>query len=324
MYLHFLRYLVDPFTQESLSVEVEISEGDDIISGFLVSSKNRFPIINGIPRFVPSEAYTSSFGWQWNHWSRVQFDSENCGKPMHGHTAKMWHRITGLSTSVTEEKDEVILDIGSGPGRFIETVRNRNPNALIIAVDYSNAVEATRQNFHLDTNICVIQADALNLPIMSRCIDGAYSIGVLHHTPNPEAGVKEAFRVLKKSAWFAVSVYGKSGYYNFSSVQIWRKIFKFLWPYFGEKPPLIYTYLVVTIFRPVARRFRFLGRLIRVFFPFINLPDRKWSLLDTFDAVTPAYQSAHDSFEVYRWFQLAGFANIEPTNWGYTSFRGTI
>ena len=63
------------------------------------------------------------------------------------------------------------------------------------------------------------------------------------------------------------------------------------------------------------------GKAVRGMFPFANLPDRRWSLLDTFDSVTPAYQSAHFSYEVFTWLKQAGFSNIDPTNWGFTSFR---
>ncbi len=123
MHIQFLQYLVDPHTHESFTLEISEQKDDQIISGFLRSSTNRFPIINGIPRFVASENYTQSFGWQWNHWACVQFDSENVGRPMEGHTSKMWQKITGESLRIEQLKKEVIVDIGCGPGRFIETVR---------------------------------------------------------------------------------------------------------------------------------------------------------------------------------------------------------
>ena len=57
-----------------------------------------------------------------------------------------------------------------------------------------------------------------------------------------------------------------------------------------------------------------------MFFPFVNLPDKKWSILDTFDSVTPYYASAHESEEVYQWLQDNGFIDISSSNWGSTSF----
>ena len=34
-----------------------------------------FPVINGIPRFVPAENYADSFGFQWNIHDKTQLDS---------------------------------------------------------------------------------------------------------------------------------------------------------------------------------------------------------------------------------------------------------
>jgi len=61
--------------------------------------------------------------------------------------------------------------------------------------------------------------------------------------------------------------------------------------------------------------------MLHLFFP-DHLADRRWSLLDTFDSVTPTHQSFHESYEVFQWFKKAGLSNIEPSDWGSTSFHG--
>jgi SAM-dependent methyltransferase len=320
MHVQFLDYLVDPFTRQQLTLETSAPVDGIVTDGFLVSESNRFPIIRGVPRFVKVDNYAESFGWQWTHWPRVQFDSENVGKPMEGHTGRMWHAITGLNETTDRLDGQVVLDIGCGPGRFIEVARKKG--ALVIGLDYSVAVDAAAKNFVDDPNVCIIQGDALQLPIARGSLDGSFSIGVLHHTPNPASGVKEAFSILKNDGWLALCVYGKGGYYNYPNVQAWRWLFKSLWPYFGEWPALLYTMITINLFRPVAQVSRTLGRAIKVFFPFMSIPDKDWSLLDTFDSITPSYQSGHESFEVFMWFKSVGFRQIEPTNWGSTSYRG--
>jgi ubiquinone/menaquinone biosynthesis C-methylase UbiE len=77
----------------------------------------------------------------------------------------------------------------------------------VIGIDCSLAADVAASNFLEDFNVCICQADALKLPIKSGSIDGAYSIGVLHHTPSPMSGVKEAFRVLRPGGWFSMSVH---------------------------------------------------------------------------------------------------------------------
>jgi len=54
----------------------------------------------------------------------------------------------------------------------------------------------------------------------------------------------------------------------------------------------------------------------------VRIPDKKWRLLDTYDAITPYYASTHTSEEIIEWFETAGCVNIKNTQWGDTSFTG--
>lgn len=324
MHSRFAEYFVDPDTHNSLSLDVFEHSGDFIESGVFraESGTKEYPIVRGVPRFVDfkEDNYSRSFGYQWHKWPRVQFESENIGKPMEGHTRKMWERIVGFQERNLDLAGQTIVDIGCGAGRFIDVARSKG--ARVIGIDYSDAVDVAAANFVGDPDVCICQCDALKLPLRSN-IDGAYSIGVLHHTPSPETGIREAHRILADGGWFSVCVYGKGGYYDFSTVQLWRRFFKFLWPACRHYPPLLYTYFTNFVFRPVALIIPPLGKAIRIFFPFVKLPDLNWSLLDTFDSVTPSNQSAHESYEVFNWLKNAGFSEIEPTNWGFTAFTGT-
>ncbi|MGO9120627.1 MAG: methyltransferase domain-containing protein [Desulfomonilaceae bacterium] len=324
MHLQFLSYFVEPGTNQPLSLEIDSGSGDIVESGFLVNKSNlrRYPIIRGIPRFVDYQEnnYAKSFGYQWHRWPKVQFESENLGKPMEGHTRGMWERIVSFHDKKLNLVGKTVVDIGCGPGRFVDVARSKG--AKVIGIDYSGAVEVAARNFRDDPDVCICQADALRLPLKSNSVDGAFSIGVLHHTPDPKQGVREAHRIVHPEGWFAVSVYPKGGYYDFPSVQMWRKLFNVLWPFLKYYPPLIYTYFTNCVFRPVAVAIPPLGKAIRLFFPFVKLPDFQWSLLDTFDSLTPSHQSAHDTYEVFCWLKEAGFKDIEPSNWGFCSFVG--
>ena len=232
----------------------------------------------------------------------------------------MWERIIGFRERNLNLTGKTIVDIGCGPGRFIDVASMAG--ARVIGIDFSGAVEAAQMNFAADQNVCICQADALNLPLRTESVDGAFSIGVLHHTPNPEKGVEEAYRALKTGGWFSVCVYGKGSYYDSLPVKLWRNIFKTLWPVFRHYPPLIYAYFGTFLLRPVSMVIPPFGPAIRMLFPFAKLADSDWALLDTFDSVTPSYQSAHESYEVFSWLKEAGFRDIQPTDWGFTSFSG--
>ncbi len=324
MHKQFVPYLVDPETGDDLTLEVTEANGDFVESGFLISPHNRYPIVRGIPRFVPYEDdnYSSSFGFQWNRakWSRVQFEAENVGKPMAGWTRTMWEKITGDNDRQQDLSGKVLLDIGCGPGRFVDVARDKG--ARMIGLDYSSAVEAAEVNFKDDPEVCICQADALSPPIRKNSMDGAYSIGVLHHTPSPKEGVARAYDCIKPGGWFAISVYAVGTYYNFRSVNLVRRMMKLLWPWFGPTPALIYTYLTVYLLYPFDRYSPMLRNFFGYFLPHQPLADINWSLLDTFDSVTPSYQSAHTSYEVFNWFKQVGFRTIEPTDWSFTAYLG--
>lgn len=58
-----LPLLICPKSGEALQLSDAAYSGDDIISGWLISHEGgvRYPIVNGIPRFVPDH-YAKGFG----------------------------------------------------------------------------------------------------------------------------------------------------------------------------------------------------------------------------------------------------------------------
>ncbi|MDL5051363.1 class I SAM-dependent methyltransferase [Oscillatoria amoena NRMC-F 0135] len=304
--------MCDPKTQEAFELKITKEENGFVIEGELVSKSNTYPIVRGVPRFAgynANENYAKSFGWQWNKWSKVQFDSENKGKKYEGYTQSMWEKITNKKGDL---KGQLIADYGCGPGRFVETGRIKG--AKVVGLDYSSAVEAARKNFANDPDVLIVQGDILAPPFKKGVFDGAFTIGVLHHTPDPKKGFSQIAESVKEGGWTACAVYGQGGYYDLPAVKFWRKVFKFLWPVFGHYPPLIYTYFVNIVFFPMGL-FPWTRTLINSFFPFFLLKDFKWSILDTFDSITPSYQSGHTPYEVFMWFKENNYKNIEPSDW---------
>mgnify|MGYP001355871534 CR=1 FL=1 len=317
MHKQFLTLLIDPDGNESLSLKNEICEGDNISSGILYSSKNTYEIIEGIPRFVKSDNYSSNFSFQWNRWPRLQFDKENIGRPMQNWTSNMFKKITEFDPNLM--KGKTCIDLGVGSGRFSEICLNAG--AIVVGVDNSNSVSNAKKNLGNSENLLIVQADILNLPFKSKTFDYAFSIGVLHHTPEPFKAIKNIYSKLKNGGEFSLSVYEKKSYYDSRPVRFWRYIFRRLRPFLGIFPPLIYSYLIVNIIWHIGKLSKYITYPLRLFFPMAYLPDKKWSILDTFDSLTPTYQSTHTSFEIYQWLKNSNFKNIKPTDWGFTSYN---
>lgn len=325
MHPKFLNVLCCPRTYQTLHLESELVDSlGMVITGKLLTNDGiSYPIIRGIPRFVDAEYYASSFGFEWNRWPKVQFESENIGKPMAGHTSSMWKRITNATPEQVKEK--LIVEFGCGSGRFLDVIRQQGGTA--IGIDLSQAVEAARRNFANDPNVLIVQGDITNPPFRESAFDGGYTIGVLHHTPKPLEGLKALTKTIKSDGWAACCVYPKGEFYDYVSVKRFRRIHNFLKPTFQYYPALIYIYLSAYILTPIISQgsripvlsilFNYLAKNWIVI---LNLPDVRWRILDIFDAITPSIATTHDSDEVFQWMEASNCKDIHQTDWCNTSF----
>ena len=328
MHPQFIDLLCCPRSRAPLSPEVHESRANGMVtSGALVAPDGtRYPIVRGIPRFVDAQHYAASFGYEWTRWPRVQFESENVGRPMAGHTKHMWHAITRATAE--QVRGKTIIEFGCGPGRFLDIVRSLGGRA--VGIDLSQAVEVARQNFAHDPDVLVVQGDILNPPIRTATMDGAYSIGVLHHTPDPQSGLQALARTVRRGGWVACCVYQKDTFYDWPSVRRFRWVHnRVCKPLLGYRAALLYSYASAYVIEPLLRRFqhirgvrRALVYVERNWIVTLHMPDAHWRLLDIFDAITPEIATTHTWDEVRAWMQAAGCAAITKSDWGETSAVG--
>lgn len=333
MDLKFLNCLCCPKTETALRVEInERNSLGGVESGTLISKNNinRYPIINGIPRFVDKEFYLDSFGYEWNTWSRIQFESENIGGPMEGHTTRMFKSITQFTEKEIFGKS--IIEFGCGPGRFLDVLKNMC--GMVVGLDMSLAVEAARNNFKDDPDVFIVQGDILNPPFKKESFDLGYSIGALHHTPNPHLGFQMLSKVVKPGGKVACSVYGNGSFYDYPSVHLYRHLHKLNSYVLGRDNAITtaqkYSEFSAKKIFSFHKRLRMRGKIFsvlagiseRLFVVVTNIPDEKWRILDTFDAITPYYASTHAAEEVQKWYKSMNYEELIQTNWGSTSFVG--
>ncbi len=325
MHPQFLSLLCCPKTFNSLHLDSdETASNGMVIRGKLTSQTGTvYPIIKGIPRFVNEEHYASSFGYEWNRWPRVQFESENSGKPMAGHTLRMWEAITELG----DQTGKSVVEFGCGPGRFLDIVRKKGGQA--IGIDLSLAAETARQNFSEDSDVLIVQGDLSSPPFRNQVFDDGYTIGVLHHTPSPVEGLKSLTRTVKTGGQIAVSVYPRGEFYDFKSVARWRAMTHHLKGILGYKPAIFYSLFSAYVFSPLISKTKHIAgirglfyRLERNWLPALAIPDAQWRVLDIFDAITPTIATTHSGDEVRAWMVEAGCTNIHATKWGTTSLVG--
>ncbi len=86
----------------------------------------------------------------------------------------------------------VAADIGSGKGRFARIVKERNPQATVIALDIAETML-----HHVPADVCKIGASMTQLPLATASVDGAYAIESLEHAVDIEGAVTELARIVK-------------------------------------------------------------------------------------------------------------------------------
>lgn len=326
MHADFLNLLCSPESGEPLELTARETGCDGlVVSGDLAAASGvRYPIIRGIPRFLSDEHYSENFGYQWRRWPRLQFDDQSIGGVMEGNSLRKWEGIVGKLGSLEGQQ---IVEFGCGSGRFLDVVRRKG--GVAVGIDMSLAVESARENFQGDPSTLIVQGDITRPPFRAGVFDGGYTIGVLHHTPNPIEGLRQLVRCVKKGGWVACSVYPKDSVYAFPALTRWRRWHSRMAPLLGSWPALMYSrvsaYLLWWMYRIMAKLpgARSVARYLdREWLPVAHVPDGRWRVLDTFDAITPFYASTHTSEEVQAWFKEVGCVNVRQMPWGNTCFVG--
>src|SRR5512147_2128009 len=136
MQMKLLDVLACPRCHGELLCAPEQTDGAHVMAGTLRCARcdARYPIRDGIPRFVPSDNYGTSFGYQWNRFRVEQLDSRNGTHLSHDrfYAETRWSPASLLG--------EWVLDVGCGAGRFMDVVAETK--ADVVGVDISHAVDA--------------------------------------------------------------------------------------------------------------------------------------------------------------------------------------
>ncbi len=201
MKLRLLKFLICPSCQGELDLKISVENDCEVEEGSLTcrDCQREYPIVRGIARFVESEGYAGSFGYQWNKYARLQLDSVNGTN----FSRQRFYAITEWRPD--ELKDRLVLDCGCGAGRFSEVALEAG--AEVIAVDLSKAVDACRANLGRFPGLHCIQASIYELPFRDRTFDYAFSIGVIQHTPKPRESVLHVTSRIKRTGHVGFWIY---------------------------------------------------------------------------------------------------------------------
>jgi len=324
-----LEYLACPNCKGNLVVLEAQKEGQfSIETGILKCSccSAKYDVIHHIPRFVPLENYAKGFGLEWTMHARTQYDSysgANVSEERFFNETRWPRKLDG----------EVILEVGSGSGRFTEQAASTG--AMLVSMDLSSAVEANYASNGNKDNVLIVQADIFKLPFRENFFDKLFCFGVLQHTPDVEQAFMSFPRYLKSGGILVMDVYDKKKgirglLKRLSITRYWiRPVTK------NIPPDKLYNLCkrYIEFMWPIAKiinKIPYIGKalnwrlLIADYRGDYNLSEKmlkEWAILDTFDMLSPTYESLQYIETVQKWFSNAGMRDIDVC-YGYNSIEG--
>jgi SAM-dependent methyltransferase len=167
-----------------------------------VGCHHRFNITRGIPRFAQDvteveQRTAEAFGYEWTRYAEL--------------ADRYRQQFLDWLRPVTADffRGKAVLEGGCGKGRHTALAAEFGAKD-VVAVDLSEAVESAFANTRHLENAHIVQADINNLPLKVQ-FDYAFSVGVLHHLPNPERGFSSLVSRIKAGGAISAWVYGKEG-----------------------------------------------------------------------------------------------------------------
>jgi SAM-dependent methyltransferase len=203
MKVSLLPYLACPACAGELLLTTAEQEGQEIIRGELrcAGCQSAYPIRGGVPRFADLEhdevqrGTAENFGAQWLVFDQVQDH----------HEAQFLDWISPVTPDFVRGK--VVLEGGCGKGRHTRLIGQWGARD-VIGIDLSVAVEVAYRNTRDLPNAHIIQADIYRPPLKRR-FDYAFSVGVLHHLPDPRGGFASLVKHVKSGGAISAWVYGR-------------------------------------------------------------------------------------------------------------------
>ena len=189
---------VDPFTNEPL----------EDIGTHLVHNDSKYPIIDGIPKFVQSDSNEEQYKIQ--KCFSYQWTESDFGQPEKFSDDAIRQDV--LETmDLTEEdltlfNDKLVLDVGVGSGA---SSRLWSPRAKEFhGVDIGDGIYRAKNTLKNSTkNPILSHADLHHLPYKDESFDVIVSNGVLHHTPSTKLALKSIYPKLKKGGIIIFYIY---------------------------------------------------------------------------------------------------------------------
>lgn len=317
MKVELLNYFECPNCRGALSLNGNLEANnkvDEINEGCLNCSGcgAAFPIVRSLPRFVPSDNYAASFGFQWNRFPTLQLDSV-MGNNL---SRKRFYDCTRWPQKLSGER---ILEVGCGAGRFTQIALETG--AEVFSFDLSSAVDSAFANNYNASRLHIFQASIYHVPLRKRLFDKIFCMGVLQHCPDPKQAFLSLVPFLRPGGTIVIDVYSKMGFPP--PRKYWVR------PVTRRMPPKA-LYAILSRLIPFAfeikafiHRAPAIGRRMAAIIPIGSLSHsdiglhysdhelKRVKVLSAFDILSPRYDLPQRIEDVRQWFGEAGLVEIE-------------
>lgn len=144
---------------------------------------------------MPTQRPEHEWTWQWTHMQGEEHQSEQL----------FWEWVGPLTRD--DFRSKRVLDAGCGGGHMLGYVRDLIAEG--VGVDL-NTAPLVRQRFRNCPHVRVYEGDVATWHAEDR-FDIVYSIGVVHHTQDPKATVRNLMRLVRPGGKLVLWVYGHEG-----------------------------------------------------------------------------------------------------------------
>ena len=204
-----LQYIVCPACHQELTLTIKNRDADHIMEGSLqcMGCLSTYPVTAGIPILLvqhniheENTITAERFGHEWEAFDFIDVER---------YEQQFLDWIAPIQSDFFQNK--VVLDAGCGKARHC-IVSSQFQAKEIIGVDLaSGSVRAAFRNTQHLPNVHIIRANLYQLPFRENTFDYVYSVGVLHHTPEPRQAFSELVKAVKHGGTISAWVYGREG-----------------------------------------------------------------------------------------------------------------
>ena len=199
-----------------------------------------------------------------------------------------------------------VAEIGSGAGRIVNMLLEAGASH-VIAVEPSDAFAVLVRNIQNPERVTCLKMTGDQLPAYGN-LDYIFSIGVLHHIPDPKPVVEAAFKALSPEGHFFVWLYGKEGNEPYLVLIKPLRVLTRKLPHLAIESLVWLIYFPLNLYIRLCHRFRLpLKEYLLSIFEKMSPEKRR---LIIYDQLNPAYAKYYTRQEAIKLLEDGGFVNV--------------